>query len=140
MHSQSSVRDDYKSFNLGSRNGAVCNVSYATATQRLEKMGLQSEAWLHELRTIVTQMDIIFDSIQSVQVDAVRALQDAMLAICSSCRGRRHGEEGACVRADRADTSCRARKRLTSQRSRRLRDGPRRACRPRQRSPCRHRA
>ena len=44
MHSQSSVRDDYKSFNLGSRNGAVCNVSYATATQRLEEMGLQSEA------------------------------------------------------------------------------------------------
>ena len=44
MHSQSSVRDDYKSFNLGSRNGAVCNVSCATATQRLEEMGLQSEA------------------------------------------------------------------------------------------------
>ena len=40
MHSQSSVRDDYKSFsiNLGSRNGAVRDVSYATATQRLEEM------------------------------------------------------------------------------------------------------
>ena len=81
MHSQSSVRDDYKSWNLGSRNGAVRDVSYAAATQRLEEMGLQSEAWLHELRTIVTQMDIILDCIPSVQVDAVTALQDAMLAI-----------------------------------------------------------
>jgi len=52
------------------------DVSYATATQRLEEMGLQSEAWWHELRTVVTQMDIILDSIPSVQVDAVRALQD----------------------------------------------------------------
>ena len=52
------------------------DVSYATATQRLEEMGLQSEAWLHELRAVVTQMDIILDSIPSVQVDAVRALQD----------------------------------------------------------------
>ena len=38
------------------------DVSYATATQRLEEMGLQNESWLHELRTVVTQMDIIFDS------------------------------------------------------------------------------
>ena len=38
MHSQSSVRDDYKSWNFGSRNGAVRDVSYAAATQRLEEM------------------------------------------------------------------------------------------------------
>ena len=87
MHSQSSVRDDYKSWNLGSRNGAVRDVSYAAATQRLEEMGLQSEAWLHELRTIVTQMDIILDCIPSVQVDAVSALQDAMLAILVNAEG-----------------------------------------------------
>ena len=86
MHSQSSVCD-YKSLNLGSRNGAVRDVSYATATQRLEEMGLQSEAWLHELRTIVTQMDIILDCIPSVQVDAVSALQDAMLAILVNAEG-----------------------------------------------------
>ena len=43
MHSESSVRDDYKSWNLRSRNGAVRNVSYAAATQRLAEMGLQSE-------------------------------------------------------------------------------------------------
>ena len=86
MHSQSSVCD-YKSLNLGSRNGAVRDVSYATATQRLEEMGLQSEAWLHELRTIVTQMDIILDSIPSVQVGAVSALQDAMLAILVNAEG-----------------------------------------------------
>ena len=66
MHSQTSVCDDYKSLNLGSRNGAVRDVSYATATQRLEEMGFQSKAWLHELRTIVTQMDIILDCIPSV--------------------------------------------------------------------------
>ena len=87
MHSQSSVRDDYKSWNLGSRNGAVRDVSYAAATQRLEEMGLQSDAWLHELRTIVTQMDIILDCIPSVQVDAVSALQDAMLAILVNAEG-----------------------------------------------------
>ena len=44
------------------RGTAQRDVSYATATQRLEEMGLQSKAWLHELRTIVTQMDIILDS------------------------------------------------------------------------------
>ena len=87
MHSQSSVRDDYKSWNLGSRNGAVRDVSYAAATQRLEEMGLQSEAWLHELRTIVTQMDIILDCVPSVQMDAVSALQDAMLAILVNAEG-----------------------------------------------------
>ena len=63
------------------------DVSYATATQRLEEMGLQSEAWLHELRAVVTQMDIILDSIPSVQVDAVSALQDAMLAILVNAEG-----------------------------------------------------
>jgi len=94
MHSQSSVRDDYKSRNLGSRNGAVRGVSYAAATQRLEEMGLQSEMWLHELRTIVTQMDAILEDIPSEQVDAVRALQQAMLEMLVSAEGEEGGEEG----------------------------------------------
>ena len=92
MHSQSSVCD-YKSLNLGSRNGAVRDVSYATATQRLEEMGLQSEAWLHELRT---QMDIILDSIPSVQVGAVSALQDAMLAILVNAEGEDTASAATC--------------------------------------------
>ena len=142
MHSQSSVRDDYKSWNLGSRNGAVRDVSYAAATQRLEEMGLQSEAWLHELRTIVTQMDIILDCIPSVQVDAVSALQDAMLAIL--------------VNAESEDTARRAPACEPTELTRAaewegrglLRRGPGGCemvrgpspCCPRQRSPCRHRA
>ena len=44
MHSEYSERDDYKSRNLGSRNGRVRDVSYAEATQKLEEMGLQAEA------------------------------------------------------------------------------------------------
>ena len=112
MHSQSSVRDDYKSWNLGSRNGAVRDVSYAAATQRLEEMGLQSEAWLHELRTRLYPVGASGRRKRLARRNAGNPRQ---------CRGRRHGEEGACVRADRADTSCRVgRKGLTSQRSRRL--------------------
>eukprot|EP00964_Phaeocystis_antarctica_P074843 scaffold46092_cov59-Phaeocystis_antarctica.AAC.1 len=53
MHSQSSVRDDYKSWNLGLRNGAVRDVSYAAATQRLEEMGLQSEAWTSSAQSLL---------------------------------------------------------------------------------------
>ena len=59
MHSEYSERDDYKSRNLGSRNGRVRDVSYAEATQKLEEMGLQAEAWLHEVRRVCTQMDIV---------------------------------------------------------------------------------
>ena len=94
MHSQSSVRDDYKSRNLGSRNGAVRDVSYVAATQRLAEMGLQSEMWLHELRTIVTQMDVILEDIPLEQVDAVRALQQAMLEMLVSAEGEDGSEEG----------------------------------------------
>ena len=80
MHSKSSVRDDYKSRNLGSRNGAVRDVSYAEAVQKLEEMGLESDAWLHEVRKIITQMDIILEGIPPEQVDAVRALQEVLAA------------------------------------------------------------
>ena len=59
MHSEHSERDDYKSRNLGSRNGKVRDVSYVEATQKLEEMGLQAEAWLHEVRRVCTQMDIV---------------------------------------------------------------------------------
>jgi hypothetical protein len=59
MHSEHSERDDYKARNLGSRNGKVRDVSYAEATQKLEEMGLQAEAWLHEVRRVCTQMDIV---------------------------------------------------------------------------------
>ena len=142
MHSQSSVRDDYKSWNLGSRNGAVRDVSYAAATQRLEEMGLQSEAWLHELRTIVTQMDIILDCIPSVQVDAVSALQDAMLAILVNAEG-----EDTARRAPACEPTELTRAAEWEGRGL-LRRGPGGCemvrgpspCCPRQRSPCRHRA
>ena len=71
------------------------DVSYATATQRLEEMGLQSEAWLHELRTIYSD---------GHHLRCYPSRRNA--GNPRQCRGRRHGEEGACVRANRADTSC----------------------------------
>eukprot|EP00966_Prymnesium_polylepis_P312215 7214122-Prymnesium_polylepis.1 len=79
MHSEYSVRDDYKSRNLGSRNGSVRDVSYAEATQKLEEMGLPAEAWLHEVRRFCIQMDVILDEIPDEHVAAARALQAALL-------------------------------------------------------------
>eukprot|EP00966_Prymnesium_polylepis_P177621 4113592-Prymnesium_polylepis.1 len=70
MHSEYSVRDDYKSRSLGSRNGRVRDVSYTEAAQKLEEMGLQSEAWLHEVRRVCVQMDIILDEIPLEQAAA----------------------------------------------------------------------
>ena len=72
------------------------DVSYVAATQRLAEMGLQSEMWLHELRTIVTQMDVILEDIPSEQVDAVRALQQAMLEmlVSADAEGEDGGDEG----------------------------------------------
>ena len=79
MHSEHSERDDYKARNLGSRNGKVRDVSYDEATRRLEEMGLQAEAWLHEVRRVCVQMDIILDEIPLEQAAAVRALQAALI-------------------------------------------------------------
>ena len=59
MHSEYSVRDDHDAHRIGSRHAKVRDVSYAEATQKLEEMGLQAEAWLHEVRRVCTQMDII---------------------------------------------------------------------------------
>ena len=55
-------------------------MSYAEAVQKLEEMGLESDAWLHEVRKIITQMDIILEGIPPEQVDAVRALQEVLAA------------------------------------------------------------
>ena len=81
MHSEYSVRDDYKSRNLGSRNGKVRDVSYAEATQKLEEMGLQAEAWLHEVRRVVVQMDLILEENPPEQAAAARALQAALIEL-----------------------------------------------------------
>ena len=57
----------------------MLDVSYAEATQKLEDMGLPAEAWLHEVRRIVVQMDIILDEIPPEQRAAALALQSALM-------------------------------------------------------------
>ena len=81
VHSEYSERDDYKSRNLGSRNGRVRDVSYAEATQKLEEMGLRAEAWLHEVRHVCTQMELILEEIPPEQAAAARALQAALIEL-----------------------------------------------------------
>ena len=56
-------------------------MSYAEATQKLEEMGLQAEAWLHEVRRVVVQMDLIMDEIPPEQAAAARALQAALIEL-----------------------------------------------------------
>jgi hypothetical protein len=94
MHSEDSVRDDYKSQHLGSRHGAVRDVSYAEAVQRLEQTGLEAEAWLFEVRTIVSQMDIIISEIPPEHATVARVLQEALMGLLGEAEGDSDGEEG----------------------------------------------
>ena len=57
--SQHSTFSDYELGRLGARHVRTRDVSYAEATQKLEEMGLQAEVWLHEVRRVCTQMDIV---------------------------------------------------------------------------------
>jgi hypothetical protein len=119
MHSPHSVRDDWQSVQLGSRHSAMRDVSYPEAVQKLEEMGLQSEAWLHavhsatphriaphhtpphptiaslhtlQVRRIVTQMDIIVDDMPPEHAAAACALQEALLEMLSETDGDGDGE------------------------------------------------
>ena len=77
MHSEhNSLRDDREARRLGTRHARVRDVSYEEATRRLDEMGLDSEAWLHEVRTIITQMDVILADFPEEHAPAVRALQE----------------------------------------------------------------
>ena len=81
MHSKDSVRDDYKSRHLGSRNGRVRDTSYDEAVQKLEEMGLEAEAWLSEVRRIIVQADIILANVPEEHAHAARALQEALIEL-----------------------------------------------------------
>eukprot|EP00966_Prymnesium_polylepis_P328486 7384285-Prymnesium_polylepis.1 len=81
MHSEYSERDDHDARRVGSRHAKVRDLSYAEATQKLEEMGLQAEAWLHEVRRVCTQMDLILEEIPPEQAAAARALQAALIEL-----------------------------------------------------------
>ena len=69
----------YENGRLGARHDRTRDVSYPEAMHRLEEMGLQADAWLHEVCRITTQMDIIVDSIPSEHAAVARALQLALM-------------------------------------------------------------
>jgi hypothetical protein len=77
--SEHSTFSAYELSRLGARHDRVRDVSYTEAVQKLEEMGLRSETWLHEVRRICTQMDIILDDIPSEHAAAARALQAALV-------------------------------------------------------------
>ena len=114
MHSEYSQRDDYEAQRLGSRHVQTRDVTYAEATQKLEEMGLEAEAWLHEVRRIVTQMDIILDEIPPEHAAAARALQSALLDMIVEAEDEDdETEEGEpvcepCDTAEPTDAECRA--------------------------------
>jgi hypothetical protein len=98
MHSEHSMRDDYDASRLGSRHSRVRDVSYVEATQKLEQMGLEAEAWLHEVRRIITQMDVILGEIPPEHAPAARALQEALMEMVGDAEDEDEsggeGEEG----------------------------------------------
>ena len=81
MHSADSIRNDREARRLGSRHGPVRDVSYTEAVQRLEEQGLQSEAWLHEVRRIITEADVILSDVPEVHAHAARAMQEALIEL-----------------------------------------------------------
>ena len=72
MHSEHSVRGDYESRRLDFRHVASRDVSYAEAVQTLEEMGMQSEAWLHEVHHY-TSHPIHSDLIRSDPTRCIRS-------------------------------------------------------------------
>lgn len=72
-------------------------MSYAEATNKLEEMGLQAEAWLHEVRRIVVQMDLILEEIPQEHAIAARALQEAMMELVAEAEDE---DETTCEACD----------------------------------------
>lgn len=92
--SKHSTFSEYELSRLGARHERTRDVSYFEATQKLEEMGLQAEAWLHEVRRIVTQMDIILDEMPPEHAAAARALQSALIEMVAEAEVADEGEEG----------------------------------------------
>ena len=69
MHSQDSGKAlHYDARRLGSRHAKVRDVRYEEAVRR---MGLESEAWLHKVRSIIIQMDVILVDFPAEHVPAL---------------------------------------------------------------------
>ena len=92
MHSKGSVRDDYKSQNLGSRNSRVREVGYDEAMQERDEAVLQKEAWLCETRLLIEQADAIVSDAPPQHAAAMRALQDALISMVGATDNE--GDEG----------------------------------------------
>eukprot|EP00966_Prymnesium_polylepis_P011105 255303-Prymnesium_polylepis.1 len=106
MHSKHSERNDHDAQRLGSRHAKVRDVSYSEAAAKLEEMGLQAEAWLHEVRRIVVQMEIILDEIPPEHAAAAQALQLALIEMLDEGEDQDEGEEGdASERCEPCDTA-----------------------------------
>eukprot|EP00966_Prymnesium_polylepis_P275070 6355918-Prymnesium_polylepis.1 len=70
-------------------------------------MGLQAAAWLHEVRRVCTQMDIIIDEMSSEQAAAARALQAAMIEMLDDAGDDDDDDgAGACQQCESDDESC----------------------------------
>jgi len=99
--SKHSTFSAYELSRLDARHDRVRDVSYAEATQKLEETGLQAEAWLHEVRRIVTQMDIILNEIPLEQAAAAQALRMALMEMVDEAGDEEEGEEGeTCARCE----------------------------------------
>eukprot|EP00966_Prymnesium_polylepis_P099130 2295882-Prymnesium_polylepis.1 len=57
-------------------------------------MGLQSEAWLHEVCRIITQMDLIVAEVPLEHAPAARALQEALMEMIGEADAEDEAEEG----------------------------------------------
>ena len=79
IHSVDSQRSDHDAQRRGERHVRVRDTTYAEATQQLEEQGLQSEVWLHEVRKIITQADVVLSDVPDHHAHAARALQEALI-------------------------------------------------------------
>eukprot|EP00966_Prymnesium_polylepis_P333318 7388790-Prymnesium_polylepis.1 len=106
--SKHSSFSEYELGRLGARHDRVRDMSYAEATQKLEDMGLQAEAWLQEVRSIITQMDVILSEIPEEQQVAVSAMQEALMEMIGEAEGddeAEDGDGGQCEQCDPMETS-----------------------------------
>eukprot|EP00966_Prymnesium_polylepis_P089348 2068589-Prymnesium_polylepis.1 len=92
--SEYSTFSDYELSRLGARHDRVRDVSYAEAAQKLEEMGLQAEAWLHEVRRVVFQMDLLVEEIPPEHAAAARALQEALIEMVVEAEDEDEADDG----------------------------------------------
>jgi hypothetical protein len=87
-----SVRDDYDAQRLGSRHGRVRETNYREAIQQITELNMLSQAWLHEVRELINQCEMIIADLPMEHRAAARAMQEALVEMVGDADEAKDGD------------------------------------------------